>query len=75
MTWRYTMSLHLVHATHEVGYLAHILRLRHLASHRSKIAAQGTPEELQQHLEADASESWVITTPANLSARGTSING
>lgn len=45
------------------GHLAHILWLRHLTSHRSQIAIQRTTKELQQHLEADSGESWVVTTP------------
>ena len=44
-------------------HLAHILRLRNLASHRSQVAIQGAAEELEQHLEADAGESWVVSSP------------
>ena len=48
-------------------HLAHILRLRNLASHRSQVAIQGAAEELEQHLEADAGESWVVAAPEMLS--------
>ena len=44
-------------------HLAHILRLRNLASHRAQVAVQGAAEELEQHLEADAGESRVISSP------------
>ena len=47
-------------------HLAHILRLRNLASHRSQVAIQGAAEELEQHLEADAGESWVVAAPVIL---------
>jgi hypothetical protein len=45
--------------------LAHVLRLRHLARHRTQIPVQRTAEELQQHLEANAGESWVVAAPVN----------
>ena len=44
-------------------HLAHILRLRNLASHRAQVAVQGAAEELEQHLEADAGESRVVSSP------------
>jgi hypothetical protein len=47
--------------------LAHILWLLHLASHRPQVAVQSTSKELQQHLEADAGESWVVAAPVMLS--------
>ena len=47
--------------------LAHILWLLHLASHRPQVAVQNTSKELQQHLEADARESWVVAAPVVLS--------
>lgn len=47
--------------------LAHVLRLLHLASHRPQIAVQRASEQLQQHLETDAGESWVVAAPTVLS--------
>jgi hypothetical protein len=41
-------------------HLANVLGLRHFASHGSQVTAQGAAEELKQHLEADAGESWVV---------------
>lgn len=49
--------------------LAHVFRLLHLASHRPQIAVQRASEKLQQHLEADAGESWVVAAPVILSVR------
>jgi hypothetical protein len=46
--------------------LAHILRLLHLASHRPEVAVQSTTEELEQHLEADTGERWVVAAPVML---------
>jgi hypothetical protein len=50
--------------------LAHIFRLLHLASHRPEVAVQSTAEELEQHLEANAGESWVVAAPVILSVCG-----
>jgi hypothetical protein len=44
-------------------HLADVLRLRDFASHGSQVAAQGAAEELEQHLKADAGESWVVAAP------------
>jgi hypothetical protein len=41
-------------------HLANVLELRDFASHGTKVAAQGAAEEFEQHLEADAGESWVV---------------
>jgi hypothetical protein len=54
------------HSLIQSVYLAHILRLRHLARHRPKIAVESPTEELEQHLEADPGESWVVTAPAKI---------
>ena len=50
-------------AMHETDYLANILRLRHFASHRSKVAVQGATKELQKHLETDSSKGGIVTAP------------
>ena len=51
-------------------HLADILRLLHFPSHRPQIAIQRPFEKLEQHLEADARESWVVAAPVMPSVLG-----